>query len=42
MTKNDLYKSNKKWYRNQWFKITIKYAVPDLLKQIKIIKSYFL
>lgn len=35
MTKNDLYKSIEKWYRNQWLKISIKYAVPDLLKQIK-------
>ena len=38
MSKYELYLNNEKWYKQQWLKISIKYAVPDLLKQIK---SYF-
>lgn len=35
---NEQLKTFEKWYKQQWIKISIIYAVPDLLKQIK---SYF-
>ena len=35
---NEQFKSFEKWYKRKWLKISIKYAIPDLLKQIK---SYF-